>query len=273
VQRGALLLPVWGFEIAPAFTYGHTSEDTVAAVPGADAAAPPTTVAVRRRLHQMTGSLTARLGLPLDFQIEGSMPATFVQSNVTLAGTTSTDASRYGFGDPRFSLTWQMIHAGSVAPDIFLAANWKPRFGSSPYDAKAGDIGLGTGYDAVGGTVTAVKSADPLVLLASASYTANFGVATEQGWRKPSNVFGWGGGAILAVSPDTSLSFLLDFHYKPDDTLDGKAIVGSDETAAVLQLGLGRVLSRRVLLNVTAAIGLTADSPNFQLGVSIPVRF
>ena len=80
-------------------------------------------------------------------------------------------------------------------------------------------------------------------------------------------------GAILAVSPDTSLSFLLDFHYKPDDRLDDKAVVGSDETVAVLQLGLGRVISRSVLLNVTAAMGLTSDSPNFQLGLSMPIRF
>ena len=66
-------------------------------------------------------------------------------------------------------------------------------------------------------------------------------------------------GAILAVSPDTSLSFLLDFHYKPDDNLAGKAVPGSDETVAVLQLGLGRVISRSMLLYITAAVGLTAD--------------
>jgi hypothetical protein len=69
------------------------------------------------------------------------------------------------------------------------------------------------------------------------------------------------------------MSFLLDFHYKPEDTLDGKAVLASDETAAVLQLGVGMVVSRRVLLNFTVAMGLTADSPSLQLGVSAPVRF
>ena len=48
-----------------------------------------------------------------------------------------------------------------------------------------------------------------------------------------------GGGAILAVSPETSTSFLLDFHYKPEDEVAGKSVLGSDETVAVFQLGLG----------------------------------
>ncbi len=272
VQRGALLLPIWGFEIAPAFTYGHTSQDTFATV-GGSASAPPTTVGVRKRMHQMTGSLTARLGLPLDLQVEAAIPVSLVLSDLTVAGAASSDASGSGIGDPRVTLTWQMIHAGDFAPDVFLAATWKPRLGSSPFDVAPGNVGVGTGYDSVGGTITAVKSADPLVLLANVSYTANLPAGTKQGRRDPGDSFGLGGGAILAVSPDTSLSFLLDFHYHPDDTLDGKALPGSDETVAVLQLGLGRVLSRRVLLNVTAGVGLTADSPNFQLGVSMPFRF
>jgi hypothetical protein len=29
VQRGALLLPIWGVEVVPGFTYGHTSQDGV----------------------------------------------------------------------------------------------------------------------------------------------------------------------------------------------------------------------------------------------------
>jgi hypothetical protein len=166
-----------------------------------------------------------------------------------------------------------MIHAGDTAPDIFLAGSWKSSFGTSPFDARAGQVGLGTGYQSVGGTVTAVKSADPLVLLANAGYTTNLPVSTADGRRDPGDTFSLGGGAILAVSPDTSLSFLLDTHYKRTDAIDGKPIPGSDETFAVLQLGLGRVLSRRVLLNVTAAVGLTPDAPNFQLGLSMPIRF
>ena len=271
VQRGALLLPPWGFEISPGVTYGLTSQDSVLNVTADNGST--TTVSVRRRLHQVTGSLTARLGLPLDLQLEASLPASIVLNDIVVAGTAQGGSSSHGFGDPRFALTWQMARGGSVMPDLLLAANFKPATASSPFDAKQGAVGLGAGYASVGGTLTAAKSADPLVLLVNASFIDNLPADTSQGRRDPGNTYGLGGGAILAVSPDTSLSFLLDCHYKPQDSLDGKAVPGSDETFAVLQLGLGRVLSRGVLLNVTAAMGLTADSPNFQLGMSLPVRF
>jgi hypothetical protein len=271
VQRGALVLPAWAFEIAPGITYGHTSQDTVATV--VDQAGTATTVAVRRRSHQLTASLTARLGLPWDFQLEASVPGERVWSDVAVAGAVRNDSYGLGLGDPRLSLTWQPIHGGSSWPDFLITGTWKPKVGSSPFDASAGAFGLGTGYQAIGGTLTAVKTADPLVFVASATHTANLAVTTKDGRRKPGDSWGLGGGAILAVSPEASMSFLLDFHYKPEDTLDGKAMIGTDETAAVLQVGVGMVVSRRVLLNFTLAMGLTADSPDLQLGVSAPVRF
>src|SRR5207245_5643640 len=220
-----------------------------------------------------TASLTSRLGLPSDFQLEASVPASRVWSDVAVAGAARNDAFGFGLGDPRFSLTWQPIHGGSSWPDFLLTGTWKPKIGSSPFDASAGAFGLGTGYPAIGGTLTAVKTADPLVFIASATHTTNLEVTTKDGRRKPGDSWGLGGGAILAVSPEASMSFLLDYHYKPEDTLDGKPLLGSDETFAVLQLGVGMVVSRRVLLNFTVAMGLTADSPNLQLGVSAPVRF
>lgn len=271
VQRGALLLPIWGIEIVPGFTYGHTSEDTVGTLQSENGA--PVTVGLRKRSHQLTGALTFRIGLPFDLQLEASAPLTGVWSAVTVAGAAENDSSGFGFGDPRLTLTWQLLHGGSLLPDLFVAASWKPPVGSNPYDVKAGEVGLGTGYHAIGGTVTAVKTLDPFVFLASASYTANLSLDTKAGRRNPGDSWGGGGGAILAVSPETSMSFLLDFHYKPDDTIAGKAVLASDETSAVLQLGLGTVISRHVLLNFMVGMGLTADSPGFQFGISLPVRF
>lgn len=270
VQRGALLLPVWGVEIAPGITYGHASQDTFIAVPAQNGSV---TVGARKRSHQLSGVVTARVGLPWDLQVEGSVPGLAVWNDAVLGGAASSDASGIGLGDPRVSVTRQLVHAGKVMPDVLVTATWKPHVGSSPFNAGASEVGLGSGYSGIGGTIQAVKAADPLVLLASAGYTQNLEVATGQGQRKPGNTWSAGGGAILAVSPETSMSFLLDFHYKPEDEVGGKAVLGSDETVAVLQLGLGMVLSRSVLLNLTAGIGLTADSTGFQFGVSAPVRF
>src|SRR5437867_7249260 len=113
VQRGALVLPAWTAEVALGLTYGHTSQDTVATIVNQGTA---TTVGVRRRSHQLTASLTSRLGLPSDFQLEASVPASRVWSDVAVAGAARNDAFGFGLGDPRFSLTWQPIHGGSSWP-------------------------------------------------------------------------------------------------------------------------------------------------------------
>jgi hypothetical protein len=274
VERGALLLPVWGFELVPGFSYRHSSGDAFVTVPGqADPTAPVTTLGVRRRSHQLTGVLTSRLGLPWNLQLEASAPFQWISSGLVVGGLGRSDASGAGLGDPRLSLSWQLVRARGALPDLLVAGTWKPRVGSSPFDAGDGEVGLGSGFHAVGATLTASKAADPLVFLASASYTANLGVSTEQGRRDPGDSWGLGAGAILAVSPETSMSFLVDFSYRPEDRLRGEAVLGSDETAAVLQLGVATVVSRRAVLNFTVGIGLTEDSPDLQLGVSVPLRF
>jgi hypothetical protein len=41
----------------------------------------------------------------------------------------------------------------------------------------------------------------------------------------------------------------------------------------MLEMGLALVLSPRTLLDFRAAIGLTPSSPNFRIGVALPMRF
>jgi hypothetical protein len=269
VQRGALLLPVWGFEIVPGLSYGHVSQDTFTLLQAGDRVV---TVGDRRRSHQLTGILTSRLGLPWDLQVEASVPVLRAWTDELLGGQRN-DAFGSGLGDPRFSVTRQLVRARKALPDLLITGMWKPQVGSSPFNARPGRTALGTGFPEVGATLTATKASDPLVFLASASYTAALSVNTRQGALDPSDTWGLGAGAILAVSPETSMSFLLDLHYKPEDRLNGKSAPGSDQTVAVLQLGVATVVSPRALLNFTLGIGLTEDSPNLQLGISVPLRF
>lgn len=50
-------------------------------------------------------------------------------------------------------------------------------------------------------------------------------------------------------------------------------IVGSRQTRGLLELGAGAVLARNMFLTVGAAIGITADSPDVTVAVSLPIRF
>jgi hypothetical protein len=274
VQRGALLLPVWAVELVPALQYGHGGDETVATLPPSGTS-PATTLAVRTRTHQMIGSLTLRLGLPWELQAEASAPVLRAWNDVALTGPGGagrSDATGIGLGDPRLSLTRQIFRAHRSIPDVLITGTWKPAVGTSPFDAAPGRVGLGSGYDAVGGTLTASKASDPLVFVASATYLANLTTRTNLGRRDPGDTFGMGAGAVLAVSPETSLSFLIDFRFKPEDRLNGTALIGTDLTEGVLQIGLATVVSRRALLNFSVGVGLTPDAPRLQLGVSVPLR-
>jgi hypothetical protein len=78
--------------------------------------------------------------------------------------------------------------------------------------------------------------------------------------------------SLLAITPQESLSLEIDIERGGDIHLRGAPILGTDHTSGVLQLGVSTVLSPRVLLTVAAGMGFTADTPDLQLTVSVPVR-
>jgi hypothetical protein len=47
----------------------------------------------------------------------------------------------------------------------------------------------------------------------------------------------------------------------------------TDTVFGTLQIGVGTVLSRNVLLNVAGDIRVTGNVPNFRLTLSLPIRF
>jgi hypothetical protein len=242
----------------PEVSYRHASSDTFT---------------LRSREHLLAGVLTARLGLPWELQLEGSVPFLRLWQNVIVEGTVGDAAAASGLGDPRLSLTRQVVRARKALPDLLITGTWRAAVGRSPYDVDPEEVGLGAGFHGVGGTLIAAKASDPLVYLASASYMVNVSTDTEQGRLEPGDTLGLGAGAILAVSPEASMSFLVDFRYTPSARLGGNPALGSDQTIAVLQLGLATVVSRRALLNVAVGVGLTEDTPDLQLGVSVPLTF
>jgi hypothetical protein len=55
--------------------------------------------------------------------------------------------------------------------------------------------------------------------------------------------------------------------------LNGAAIEGTRSIASILELGTSVVLGRSQLLDLSLGIGLTAESPDFLIGLSMPIRF
>jgi hypothetical protein len=115
----------------------------------------------------------------------------------------------------------------------------------------------------------ASKRQDPLVFVGRLSYETTF----ENDGFDPGDEFGLGLGTVLAASPDTSLRFFLHQRYVNEYEVDGESVDGSDAVMATLSLGASSILGRGVLLDVEAGVGLTDDSPDYAVTVSLPVRF
>jgi hypothetical protein len=127
----------------------------------------------------------------------------------------------------------------------------------------------GGGFHEISGAVTAVKTQDPLVFVGSVFYETSF----EKGGVDPGDELGFSIGSLLAASPETSLRFFLNQSFAGEVAVDGRGIPGSDEDFATFTTGASSILSAQVLLDLTAGIGLTEETSDYFVNVSLPIRF
>jgi hypothetical protein len=78
---------------------------------------------------------------------------------------------------------------------------------------------------------------------------------------------------MLAASPRTSIRGGFELNRSGRTKINGAEIPGSDAAVATLQFGLATLLSRRSLLDIQLNVGLTPESPDFALVLSVPFRF
>jgi hypothetical protein len=112
-----------------------------------------------------------------------------------------------------------------------------------------------------------------LVGFTTVSYGYNFSRQEPFGRVHPGNVVDWQIGALLAVSPETSLSLGFDQQFQGHTAVDGAPIAGSNGVAAVVQVGIDQVLTPKVLMEINLGIGLNHLAPDYQLSLTFPVRF
>jgi hypothetical protein len=118
-----------------------------------------------------------------------------------------------------------------------------------------------------------VKRQDPLVLFGTASYTALLERRHGDADIDPGDAVGLKLGTILAASPRTSIRGGFELNRGGHTKVNGTEIPASDAALATLQFGLATLLSKRSLLDIELKVGVTPDSPDFALAVSVPVRF
>jgi hypothetical protein len=271
VARGALVLPEWSVEVVPSVDFSHnqTSGLVLATTPEGFT----TVVTQRLRDDTIRAALGLRVGLPWDNQVSVRVPYVMARESVALGDGSHSSQESHNMGDIDVELSHQFVREQSWRPDILGAILARIPTGDDPFSAAIPNLASGSGTFGLKGRVTAVKSGDPMVFFGTLSYATNFSEEEFFGEVDPGNTFGLELGAVLAVTPETSLTFAFAQDFTSKTEVDGVAIQGTDQLSSVVQLGADFVLSPTVLMNTSLGIGITDDAPDYDFVVSFPVRF
>jgi len=243
VRRGRAVLPPNKVEVAPGFSWSHSGSAGSSS-------------------DSYSAAVDARIGLPGGWMVGGRVPVVH----------RSTDAfgENTGIGDPSLAVWKELMVQDGTWPSLVASLQYAAPFGD---DFTQASVPLGSGYHRISARLTAVKSLDPVVFYGSASYTHGFDRRFGGAKLDPGGIFGLGAGAILAVSPDVSLSAGLKFSFADHTKSNGITLAGSDTTVGVVNLGAGIILTKDLFLNLSSAFGITDDSPDVTVGMSLPFRF
>lgn len=269
VEQGGLVLPPWLAEISPEVEYTYKKTDGLRIF---TANGQPTIGQSDLRRDTATAAVTGRLGLPWSSQVEARVPFVYDRFRETVPGRDRSD-SDIGVGDVQVTLSKQLLREQGALPDLLAALSWRAPTGKTRIAGTVNQPSLGSGYHSVRGSLTAVKTQDPLAFFGSLSYAKNFETTVDGNRLKPGDSVGARLGTILAVSPETSLRAAIDTEFYNSSTLNGVKVPGSDQAVSELELGVATVLSPELLMNITAGVGLTSGAPDFRIGVSFPYRF
>jgi hypothetical protein len=265
-REGAVLMPFGMVELEPSLSYTRRELDTPALInifgfPGFGEA--------NITRNDYTASLALRVGLPFDAQLEVDAPFTYVdQSETTAIGfdpVNTMDDDAGAFGDLGVGLAKTLIKEGMWRPDVVARVRWDSQTGKSVEN----DIAFGGGNHELTGSLSLVKSQDPLAFFGSVAYEKTF----EEDDLDPGDRIGISIGTVLAASPETSLRASLRQDFIGDAEFEGDTIEGTDQVAASLSIGASSVLGKGVLVDASVDIGLTDDAPDYAARISFPVRF
>ncbi|MGH8433351.1 MAG: transporter [Pseudomonas sp.] len=195
---------------------------------------------------------------------------------------TERDLNAYSLGDLSASLRWQPWTSVRGKPVTTLYATLGLPTGTSPYDINnESDLSTGSGYYSVGGGANLSYVIDPVVLFGSLGYTYNIPVTDidqVRGGRRleevdPGSTLSFSMGFAYALSYDVSLStsYQMAQTFKPTYTFADETLEGTEQTSAVMNFSLGLRTSPDYIVNINAGFGMTEDSPDVLLGVSMPL--
>lgn len=276
IGHGGLLLAPGVIQITPGFTYIHSSSNDI--VIDGFTVAPILVVgnifSQRINRDDLLQSMQLTAGLPWDSQIDVSVPYGIEWTRTAEAGNKQIDSRVSGIGDAQLTVSHQILHAHGSWPDLMASLRWKTDTGVDPYAAGAqSEVALGTGFNSYQASVTAITINDPLVFYTTASYTWTAPRRQSIGRVSPGASAGVQLGMTVALNLDASMYFGYSQSFTESTRLNGITVPNSYLSVGTLTIGVNYALSRDATLVTNLGVGLTADAPDVQLDVQVPVLF
>ena len=240
--------------------------------------------AIKRQI--VSDIITVRYGIADYLQAELAIPLLYRHDQRSKVEVNKEDlADDYGIGDIAFSISDQIYRENPKRPATIINLSFKSKTGKSPYDIDLkNELPLGTGYYSLKAGVNFIKNIDPTVVFGGISYAYNFERDVNQIVKgknlekvEPGDTITLNAGMGYAVTYNFSLTaqFQYDYTLPSYSTVDGNRtkVANSTLNVAQLKIGGGWALSKDKSVNVSLAIGLTSDSPDFVLEVRTPFKF
>lgn len=197
------------------------------------------------------------------------------------------DGFSHSMGDIGIGARWQPFEVRRGRPSMTFTGNVRLPTGRSPFKVNADHgVATGSGVTTFTGGMNVNHIVDPVALFGSVNLSYSLSADNLHQVRnggqllltkvKPGMSLGFGVGFAYALSYGITTSVSLQQSISAGTKLrfaDGTEAETKTQTSGVLNLGLGYRISPKTTVNITAGVGLTDDSPNFSLGLSLPLAF
>lgn len=230
--------------------------------------------------HTITNTFSADYGL-LD-NLTGNLTLPLLSKYSESGHTNGVSNS---IGDLSLGARFQPFPAQRDKANLTVTGNLRLPTGRSPFKVVAGSgQATGAGVASVSAGVNVNRIVDPVALFGSLSMTASL-PAKHLSQVNNTRV-------LTRVAPGTAVNFGLGFAYALSYGIsttmsfqesisagsklrfaDGLTAKTNMQTSGMLNLGLGYRVSPKTTVNLSVGIGLTADSPNLSVDLSLPLAF
>ncbi len=205
-----------------------------------------------------TTLLLGRYGLLDETELFASTTYRVQDSDVLLGSQKLSGSSLSEFSDVRLGMRRTVLHENVGIPDVIVTGD--------------GHIPTGDTSYAVGGGLALVKSVDPAVLFANASYRHTFSrdfadVTRLEPEDRVDATLGYAYALNDALTLSTSLSGLFII-----ETVFDNATLRQQELFS-LQFGLTSWLAKGLYIEPTVSFGLNGPGDSFVIGVTLPYTF